>query len=118
MRTIRLAILLFPVLCLLPGCDDETDPNGPCDVSTHSEAYRCLGTKVIQVCRDSTGGIAYGDDPPGTWQYDDECGGNLTCTRIDACDAWRDDPDPTPCPDDVRQSGETYVDCVYVGPDS
>lgn len=83
-KTIRFAILLVAILCIVPGCDDETDidPNGPCDPATYEEAYRCMDAWK-QACRDTTGKIVYGDDPPGTWEYSDDCGGNLTCRVVD-----------------------------------
>jgi hypothetical protein len=111
-KTMRLAILLIAILCLVPGCDDETggetDPNGPCDPSLAAD--RCLGTSLIQICSDES----------GTWETVEECGANHRCTERDFCDVWRERSGMPDCPDyglsSFRRSEGFLAVCEYVEP--
>jgi len=111
-KSIRLAILLLAILCLVPGCDDETDPNGACDVEGIYDAYRCRGN-VIQECRDSDGEVAYGDDPPGTWQDAMDCDEFL---EDRTCGTY---PFETGGADHLAEyEGDLVVACLEVEPDA
>lgn len=108
-KTTCLAILLVAILCLVPGCDDETDidPNGPCDPTM--DLQRCLGLKGIQRCSIES----------GTWEDDGECDPDHRCTARSRCEVWRTiekAEEANTCPDILRRLKGHVAECEYVEP--